>query len=290
MPIEYGGQGNVFGYNYSFDPINSDRGAGRDAEMATDYLMGDVLTHGGNARWNLWEGNVVATIRFDAVLGGGDFNTAFRNRVQRKGLPSTVVACFGSDIQWNNLNENLVGNVYEAPPADHPTPLRRWGTNQDSDLIVSVSDASNANPVVITWEGSFPLATGSKVTITGVEGNTAANVANATVTVIDDTHFSLDGVDGTESGSYSGGGTIDGVDARSQATTLLDGEYDFTANAATWIPGSDHILPDSLYLKAKPAWFGSLAWPGIDPKHPAATAITSNPAVQRAQFAGSMLK
>jgi hypothetical protein len=125
---EYGGQGNVFGYNFSRDPIN-------ESQMHTDYLMGDLIHHGGEPRWNLWEGNVASDIRFDCVLGGSAFNTAFRNLLRRKGLPSTYVACFGSDIQKGNLNENLVGNVYE-PSARSYTQLRRWGTRQDDASVI----------------------------------------------------------------------------------------------------------------------------------------------------------
>jgi hypothetical protein len=136
MPMEVGGQGNVYGYNYNFNPINSDLGPGLTDELNTDYLMGDQLNHGGEPRWNLREGNVAATIKFDCVLGGSAYDTAFRNRIQRKGLPSTIVACFGSDIQMWNYYENLVGNIYELPTV--PTALRRWGTNQD--------DASNPDP------------------------------------------------------------------------------------------------------------------------------------------------
>jgi hypothetical protein len=137
--LEYGGQNNVIAYNYSKDPVNNDRGPGRAAQLATDYLMGDLCLHGGHPRWNLFEGNVAATLKFDYVLGGSDYNTAFRNRLQRKGLPSTYVGAFGSDIQRGNHRASLVGNIYEAPPANATAALRRWGTNQDN--------ASNPDPL-----------------------------------------------------------------------------------------------------------------------------------------------
>jgi hypothetical protein len=125
---EYGGQGNVFAYNFSRDPINEN-------QLHTDYLMGDIIHHGGEPRWNLWEGNVASDIKFDCVLGGSAFNTAFRNLLRRKGLPSTYVACFGSDIQRWNVNENLVGNVYEPGKRSH-SQLRRWGTIQDNASVI----------------------------------------------------------------------------------------------------------------------------------------------------------
>ncbi len=205
MPMEYGGQGNVFGYNYSYDPVNSDLGASLLDELNTDYLMGDELNHGGDMRWNLREGNVAATIRFDCALGGSSYNTVFRNLITRRGLAPVVVANFGSDIQKWNYYENLVGNVYEAPPLGVICPLRRWGTNQD----------------------------------------------NASV-----------------------------IDPESEATALIDGEYDSTSFSTHWA-SSDQTLVASYYLTAKPAWFGILSWPAFNPLNPGVASASSIPAGSR---------
>lgn len=148
--LEYGGQNNVFGYNYSLEPINEN-------QLTTDYLMGDIINH-GESRYNLWEGNVAATIRFDGVLGGGLYNTAFRNRIQRKGLPSTYVACFGSDVQRWNYYTNLVGNIYEVPPTKYSGPVRRWGTNQDDASTIDAKSQSTAY-----LDGEVDLVSGSTV-------------------------------------------------------------------------------------------------------------------------------
>jgi hypothetical protein len=59
-------------------------------------------------------------------------------------------------------------------------------------------------------------------------------------------------------------------DNRPRETLLRTGNYDYVNNAIVWdsaIP--DHNLPESLYLRGKPAWFGSLPWPPVDPGHPA---------------------
>jgi hypothetical protein len=194
---EYGGQGNVFAYNLSLDPVNEN-------QLRTDYLMGDLIHHGGDPRWNLWEGNVASDIKFDAVLGGSSDDTAFRNLIRRKGLPTTIYACFGSDVQRGNYDANLVGNVYERPLRERDS-LRRWGTNQD--------------------DGSA-------------------------------------------------------IDPQSQATAILDGEYDEATATLVWA-GPDHRLPDSYYLTAKPDWFGDLAWPPIDPRRPESASISSLPAGRR---------
>lgn len=58
-------------------------------------------------------------------------------------------------------------------------------------------------------------------------------------------------------------------DDRPKATLLRHGNYDFVHRTIVWDPTiADHQLPQSCYLTGKPAWFGSLAWPPIDPEHP----------------------
>jgi hypothetical protein len=51
-----------------------------------------------------------------------------------------------------------------------------------------------------------------------------------------------------------------------EATMLRHGNYDYVNGAVTWNPGiASHAIPDSLYLSAKPSWFGLLDWPPIGP-------------------------
>jgi hypothetical protein len=359
MPMEVGGQGNVYAYNYNLDPINSDEAPswnitsatnaspieittsaantletgdnvtiqsvggntaangsawfvtvidsthftlnnsvgngtyssgsgqvyyfGTRAEDETDYLMGDQLNHGGEPRWNLREGNVAATIKFDCVLGGSAYDTLFRNQIQRKSVPSTIVANFGSDIQTWNYYHNLSGNVYETAPAGHDPGLRRWGTDQDNTGSWTVSNASNTSPIIITtsntWNNTATAGDYLYVTITGVKGNTAANVTSCLVRYVDSNDFSLVGTTGN--GTYTSGGTVAmGIDPLSQSSAIVDGEYDFSTGTLTWV-GSDQTLPNSYYLTAKPTFFGNMMWPAVDPTHPQASGTTLIPAGNR---------
>jgi len=44
------------------------------------------------------------------------------------------------------------------------------------------------------------------------------------------------------------------------------GNYDYATGTVVWDPtNSNHSLPESLYLSGKPAFFGSEAWPFVDP-------------------------
>ena len=66
----------------------------------------------------------------------------------------------------------------------------------------SIKDASNESPIVVTTTDAHFLATGDQVTITRVDGNTAAN-GPFTVTVVDEKTFSLNG--STGNGDYADG-------------------------------------------------------------------------------------
>jgi hypothetical protein len=49
-------------------------------------------------------------------------------------------------------------------------------------------------------------------------------------------------------------------------TAILHGNYDYASDSVKWDPSiADHVLPASLYLSAKPAWWGTMPWPPIGP-------------------------
>jgi hypothetical protein len=61
-------------------------------------------------------------------------------------------------------------------------------------------------------------------------------------------------------------------DAQVPATTLRDGNWDWYTQTIRWHgiggaprSGTPRPIPDSLYLGSKPAFFGSNAWPWVDP-------------------------
>ena len=72
---------------------------------------------------------------------------------------------------------------------------------------ISGVTGSGVSPIVITTAAPHELTTGNSITVSGVGGNTAANTTKA-VTVIDATHFSLDGTTGN--GAYTSGGAYRG--------------------------------------------------------------------------------
>jgi hypothetical protein len=77
------------------------------------------------------------------------------------------------------------------------------------------------------------------------------------------------------------------LSAKVGKTVLRGGNWDCKTNTVIWsnnVPSgslvytylSQQTLPDSLYLTSKPNWFGSAAWPPIDPA--SSTKVNKNPA------------
>lgn len=65
-------------------------------------------------------------------------------------------------------------------------------------------------------------------------------------------------------------------DTSPKMTLLRHGNFDYVNNAVIWDPAiPDHHLPDSYYLIGKPAWFGNLRWPAVEPANAPTSEDTS---------------
>lgn len=94
--VQSGGNGNVFGYNYSHDPYWVDG-------TLPSNSAGDAVLHGNYTYMNLFEGNTIQNIVVDASHeSNGPFNTFFRNRAELYG--------FFSDPNTPTDSMNVVGN------------------------------------------------------------------------------------------------------------------------------------------------------------------------------------
>lgn len=83
-----------------------------------------------------------------------------------------------------------------------------FALSTDNTTTLNVSGATNASPIQITTSTTNGLTTGQTVVISGVTGNTAAN-GTFVISVIDNTHFTLNGTTGN--GTYGGGGIVNGT-------------------------------------------------------------------------------
>jgi len=154
MILEGGGSGNVFGYNFSTRMFD-------DTYPNTDWLMGDLLTHGAHPYMNLFEGNIVDLIFFDGVHGSSSHNTAFRNyaTAQSQGEAATIkYALRAVCADFTNRFENVVGCVMTTPGRTgtyDPSNISGWGTSTFVWLLGykpsgGYSTATPSDPVVAT--------------------------------------------------------------------------------------------------------------------------------------------
>jgi hypothetical protein len=98
MLVQVGATGNVFGYNYSIDPFQSEGG---------DWTPTDISLHGHYPNMNLFEGNTVQEIDVSDYWGPcGPGNTFFRNVVEAEGI----------QVMDYSHGQNAVGNELGTDP------------------------------------------------------------------------------------------------------------------------------------------------------------------------------
>jgi hypothetical protein len=91
MMVHVGANGNVFGYNYSFDPV----------ENSGNWMPPDISVHGHFPFMNLFEGNIVQEVGLSDWWGpAGPGNTLFRNRVETENI----------ELKDHSHSQNVIGN------------------------------------------------------------------------------------------------------------------------------------------------------------------------------------
>jgi len=108
LVLEYGGCGNVFGYNYAYTFYGHDY-------PNTNWLMQSIHTHGGHPFMNLFEGNYCDHIVHDSYLGSSRDNTALRNYSVGSGQAGITINLNAIQVDKYNLYENFIGNVFKKP-------------------------------------------------------------------------------------------------------------------------------------------------------------------------------
>lgn len=143
MLLQAGPNGNVFAYNYSFDPYWSD-----SSPLVPSDAAGDIVLHGNYPYANLFEHNICRNIVIDNSHGAnGPFNTFFRNRAEGFGIffsASNSPSCniVGNEIPNTTIPYSLVN--YTILGSDHFL----YGNNNKGQIVptgdVSLPDTSYA--------------------------------------------------------------------------------------------------------------------------------------------------
>ncbi|MEI6560767.1 MAG: glycosyl hydrolase family 28-related protein [Verrucomicrobiota bacterium] len=209
-----------------------------------NVLMQDLSCHGAHPMFNLWEGNFALSLHPDSTWGSSSHGTAFRNFI--------------------------AGTSTANPPLTGRGPVvtgSSWQQYQ-ANRAINLDFASVYYNIVGNVLGNSYFKT-----------NNGVYMCIAPATRSYDTYryiFSLG-----YTGAGDGGG--DALESTKPATTMINhGNWDIVTGTQKWDSTiADHTLPNSLYLSAKPAWFGNLAWPPIDPANPSTAVPTSIPAGYR---------
>ncbi|MEO8083122.1 MAG: glycosyl hydrolase family 28-related protein [Ardenticatenales bacterium] len=201
-----------------------------------DVDGGGIMTSGG-AVGNVIAYNYMPDIRFDDpwwLIGGPSINHSPH--------PSM-------NLWESNIGPQISGDFIHGS-SSHQTVFRCRSTGWKEDAATS-----NNNAVDLQYKNTSMTVIGC---ILGTSGKSdtyeVAYPANAPSSLMPIWRLGY-------------GGPDDRGDPNVRATLLRHGNWDSVTNGVVWDPAiPDHTLPASLYLSAKPAWWGDeLAWPAIGP-------------------------
>ena len=194
-------------------------------------LFGGLNVHGAHPMFNLWEGNIAPKLDADYFWGSSSHNTALRN--------------------WFRGAATVHGPLTGRKPEQ---PANGFWTTQ-ALAAVDLSQTALFYSLVGNVIGSERQKALGKWTPMVVARQPRSYYT---------TNNSFGYTFGYANPSDGGGDKGDGDKA--WTTAIVHGDYDFVTGAFRWNAGiARHDLPSSFYLAAKPAWFGSLAWPAFGP-------------------------
>lgn len=284
VEINHGASGNVFAYNF----LNNSNG-----------LMGFDTNHGPHNQYNLFEGNIVHSIMSDGYFGSESDTTLFRNWITGAYLSSANVpsptfcitlkrfardfSIVGNQIGSSaassgsscvNFGQPNIGNgswegfaqpsagVYWKDFGSSGSTIRGALTVRADNLHGTLTLTSGTlipyQAPVLRW-GANSYAT---VQVSSVVGNTVIVDATPFGATLPAANVALD--------IWPGAGGMQERDLDVAATTLMRGNWEsFMNGVPAYAPLGGFTLPNSLYLSARPWWFGSLSWPPFNPQNPA---------------------
>ncbi|MBE7467373.1 MAG: hypothetical protein HS116_28200 [Planctomycetes bacterium] len=221
-----GSSGNVFAYNYCHDSV-------------INGIVGCSIctNHGAHSSFNLYEGNVSPKLQSDGYHGSASHDTIFRNRLHGT---SDKTDKFWICVNLNRFTRHysLVGNILGAKGHTWLLDNADQGFGYDQHFIYVLGMPNMGN-------GGFSGAAQPSKNKPWADAEKHRAAAP---------------------GKGPGPGGFQELDLDVRATTILKGNYNYKDNA---VPESEALgaekLPASLYLAAKPAWFGDLAWPAFGP-------------------------
>jgi hypothetical protein len=207
---------------------------------AGDFIIiQDPVNNQINGTWRVQTTGSASTFTFDgsysgSYLGGATFTRLYRPVIQTKqfnvtwpnGRGSRIGLqkyLFGTTEQGQVTVQLFVdqdGNTPASSSPNYPDPDSENDAIIYSDTVFTspefysatypISNITQANPAQVT-SSTVGLSSGNQVTISGVQGMTQINGGPYTVTVVDQTHFTLNGIDSTGFGAFTPSSTAQWV-------------------------------------------------------------------------------
>ncbi|MEM7798719.1 MAG: CARDB domain-containing protein, partial [Chloroflexota bacterium] len=129
--VQQGGNGNIFGYNYSTDTYGY-----TDGPTDLGEIYPDLSTHGSFAHGNLFEGNQAQSAKVDNVHASNVWNFFFRNRLEQdiqNFTPANRQILLDNEKGYQTphlwIQENQYGNTFLANELSFPGADSRTNTN-----------------------------------------------------------------------------------------------------------------------------------------------------------------
>jgi hypothetical protein len=207
---------------------------------ASTWQEGINVQHGGHEMMNLYEGNVGTGMMSDGYHGSASHHTIFRNHFNGVDAGSLTLRRIMIDLCRFSHYFNVIGNVL--------------GDSTWAATSYEMAGQNDAGSPPVIYRLGYPNM--------GNNGYYPANLPNVW----------LEG----------------GPDANVRTTLLRHKNYDYltasqiVCNTATYsdegCQGATNVavgdtIPNSLYLASKPAFFGSLTWPPVNPTGPTVAEI-----------------
>lgn len=280
IEVNYGSCGNVFSYNFCYDNTLGDSSVGPSIDT----------NHGPHNSFNLYESNYAANVEADGFFGGCSEDTLFRNWLtstspgavsprtpvllkrftRRYAMVGNLLGTSGQNVATYEFGLPNIGNTAFTGTVQ-PTLGTFWA---DWNLHGTLTTRTNATDGVITATGSIgSIETGANLmALTWPNGI----MRNLTVSGIAGLAVSFSAQVGTlptvSTAMNIWPGVVDTYQEKDldvQPTTTLKGNYNTQDGA---IPAGESLggqtLANSLYLSAKPDWFGFLTFPAYDSSAP----------------------
>ena len=228
-----------------------DHGAGRSYGI---FLFGWNSDH-------LIQNNIIYRCRHALILEGGGSGNVF-------GYNYSVGSITEPDRNWLTEDISTHGahpfmNLFEGNVAGKLSHDNTWGSGSHNTTFRSWLQNYSSGAVTPTY-GRFAVDVEENNYYNSIVGSIIGRQGDTGLRYATDNAF-YSGLISYRFG-FPSPGRSGNVDPSVKSLTLIHGNYDYIGAGTVWDERiADRTLPASLYLSAKPAWFGALAWPAFGP-------------------------